>query len=71
LIDSKGGVVAAPAPIEIEEIAETPAGVEEAAPAASDDTATVVAEVATEAPVAEADPDTPEASEDAASEPAN
>jgi large subunit ribosomal protein L10 len=70
LIDSKGGVVA-PAPIKIEETAETPAGVEEAAPAASDDAATVVAEVAVEALVAEVDSDTLEASEDAASEPAN
>jgi len=71
LIDSKGGVVVAPVPIEVAETAETPAGVEEAAPAASDDTATVVAEVAAEPPVAEADPDTPAASEDAASEPAD
>jgi large subunit ribosomal protein L10 len=70
LIDSKGGVIVAPAPVEIEETAKTPAGVEEAAPAASDDAATVVAEVAVEAPVADADSDTPEASEDAASEPA-
>jgi large subunit ribosomal protein L10 len=71
LIDAKGGVVVAPAPVEIEETAATPAGFEEAAPAASDDTATVVAEVAVEAPGADADPDTPAASEDAASEPAN
>jgi len=71
LIDSKGGVVVAPAPVETKETAETPAGVEEAASAASDDAATVVAAVAVEAPVADADSDTPEASEDAASEPAN
>jgi large subunit ribosomal protein L10 len=71
LIDSKGGVVVAPAPVETKEIAETPAGVEEAASAASDDAGTVVAAVAVEAPVADADSDTPEASEDAAGEPAN
>jgi large subunit ribosomal protein L10 len=54
LIESKGGV-AAPAAVEVEEVAETPAGVEEAAPAASDDDATPVAEVAVEeeAPAAE------------------
>ena len=71
LIDSKGGVVVAPAPVETKETAETPAGVEEAASAASDDAATVVAAVAVEAPVADADSDTPEGSKDAASEPAN
>ena len=54
LIESKGGVVA-PAAVEVAEVAETPAGVEEAAPAASDDDATPVAEVAVEeeAPAAE------------------
>jgi len=53
LIDAKGGLVA-PAPVE-PEAAETPAGVEDAAPAASDDTATEVAEVAVdEAPGADA-----------------
>ncbi|HEY5104407.1 MAG TPA: 50S ribosomal protein L10 [Acidimicrobiales bacterium] len=53
LIDSKGGVVAAPVVEQVEVTAETPAGVEEAAPAASDDDATSVAEVeevAAEAP---------------------
>ncbi|HVA53117.1 MAG TPA: 50S ribosomal protein L10 [Acidimicrobiales bacterium] len=70
LIDSKGGAVVTPAVVEPEVVAETPAGVEEAAPAASDDAATPVAEVADEAPVAESEPDTPEASIDAASEPA-
>jgi large subunit ribosomal protein L10 len=70
LIDSKGGVVVAPVVVEPEVVAETPAGVEEAAPAASDDAATVVAEVADEAPVAESEPDTSEASSDASSEPA-
>lgn len=70
LIDSKGGVIVAPAPIKIEETPETPAGVEGAAPAASDAAATVVAEVAEEAPEADTDTDTLEASVDAASEPA-
>ena len=70
LIDSKGGVVVTPEVVEPEVVAETPAGVEEAAPAASDDAATPVAEVADEAPVAEPEPDTSEASSDAASEPA-
>jgi large subunit ribosomal protein L10 len=72
LIESKGGV-AALADVEVEEAAETPAGVEEAAPAASDDAAAVVAEVAVEeeAPVAEPEAETTEApAEDAASEPA-
>ena len=71
LIDSKGGP-AAPAADQVE-AAETPAGVEEAAPAASDDAAAPVAEVAeeTEAPVAEVDAETTEAPvDDAASEPA-
>jgi large subunit ribosomal protein L10 len=68
LIDSKGGV--APVVVEPEETAETPAGVEEAAPAASDDAATEVVADADEAPVAESDTDTSEASVDAASEPA-
>jgi large subunit ribosomal protein L10 len=71
LIDSKGGPVATVEPQV--EAAETPAGVEEAAPAASDDAAAAVAEVAAEdeAPVAEASAETTEApSEDAASEPA-
>jgi len=70
LIDSKGGVVVTPEVVEPDVVAETPAGVEEAAPAASDDDATLVAEVADEAPVAEAEPDRSEASDDAASEPA-
>ena len=73
LLDSKGGPVAAPADVKVEEAAETPAGVEEAAPAASDDAAAPVAEVAAEeeAPVADADAETTEAPlEDAASEPA-
>jgi large subunit ribosomal protein L10 len=47
LIDAKGGPVA-PAPIE-PEAAETPAGVEDAAPAAGDDPATEVAPVAVDA----------------------
>ena len=70
LIDSKGG----PAPtVEEVEAAETPAGVEEAAPAASDDAAAPVAEVAVEeeAPVVDEAAETTEAPvEDAASEPA-
>ncbi|MHB8380013.1 MAG: 50S ribosomal protein L10 [Acidimicrobiales bacterium] len=70
LIDSKGGAVVTPEVVEPEVVAETPAGVEEAAHAASDDAATVVAAVADEAPVADSEPDTSEASSDAASEPA-
>ncbi len=70
LIDSKGGVVVTPEVVEPDVVAETPAGVEEAAPAASDDDATLVAEVADEAPVADAEPDRSEASDDALSEPA-
>ena len=72
LIDSKGGV-AAPAEVKVKEAAETPAGVEEAAPAASDDAAAAVAEVAVEesTPEVVAETETTEApSEDAASEPA-
>jgi large subunit ribosomal protein L10 len=72
LLESKGGA-AVPADDKVEEAAETPAGVEEAAPAASDDAAAVVAEVAVEeeAPVADAEAETTEApTEDAASEPA-
>jgi len=72
LIDSKGGPVAAPVVEEVE-AAETLAGVEEAAPAASDDAAAPVAEVAVEeaAPVADDSAETTEAPvEDAASEPA-
>jgi len=84
LLDAKGGAVA---PVEsVDEAAETPAGVEEAAPAASDDDATPVADVAVEeeapvaepeavateeeAPVAEPEADTEAPAEDAASEPA-
>lgn len=73
LLDSKGGPVASPAEEKAEQAAETPAGVEEAAPAASDDAAAAVAEVAesVEAPVADVDAETTEApTEDAASEPA-
>jgi len=72
LIDSKGGPVAAPVVEEVE-AAETLAGVEEAAPAASDDAAAPVAEVAVEeeAPVVDEVAETTEAPvEDAASEPA-
>ena len=67
LIDAKGG---APAPAaQVDEVAETPAGVEEAGSPASDDTATPVAEVADEAP-ADSDSNTPEASVDAEEAPA-
>jgi large subunit ribosomal protein L10 len=59
----KGGASAAPAAAPA---TETPAGVEDAAPAASDDAAAPVAEV--EAPVADETPEAP--TEDAASEPA-
>jgi large subunit ribosomal protein L10 len=85
LLDSKGGPVA-PAVAPVEEAAETPAGVEEAAPAASDDDATPVADVAVEeeapaaepeavateeeAPAAEPEAETEAPVEDAASEPA-
>jgi len=72
LLDSKGGSVASAAE-SVDEAAETPAGVEEAAPAASDDAAAPVAEVAAEeaAPVADEAAETTEAPvEDAASEPA-
>src|ERR1035438_5377850 len=70
LIESKGGV-AAPAEDKVEEVAETPAGVEKAAPAASDDDATPVAEVAVEdeAPVAESEAEAPVAEEAPAAEP--
>ena len=70
LLDSKGGAVA-PAVDADEPAAETPAGVEDAAPAASDDAATPVAEVEAdaEAPIAEAEADS-EAPEGVASEPA-
>jgi large subunit ribosomal protein L10 len=63
LIDSKGGPQAAPKEDKAEAAAETPAGVEEAAPAASDDAAADVAEVAVEAeaPVADAEAETTEA----------
>jgi len=69
LLDSKGGPVATAALDE--PAAETPAGVEEAADAASDDAATPVAEVEADAdaPVADADADS-EAPEGVASEPA-
>ena len=65
LIESKGGV-AAPAAVEVEEVAETPAGVEEAAPAASDDDATPVAEVAVEDEAPAAEPEADAAVEDEA-----
>jgi large subunit ribosomal protein L10 len=69
LIEAKGGV--APAEDKVEEVAETPAGVEEAAPAASDDDATPVAEVAVEeeAPAAEPEADVPVAEEAPVAEP--
>jgi large subunit ribosomal protein L10 len=72
LIDSKGGAPA-PAVVEDEVAAETPAGVEEAGSPASDDDATEVVDVAdetAEAPAAESEPETPEASSDAESTPA-
>ncbi|MGH9019517.1 MAG: 50S ribosomal protein L10 [Acidimicrobiales bacterium] len=61
LIDSRGGV----APVDVPAAAETPAGVEEAAPAASDDAATPVAEVE-----ASESSDAPEAEAPAEAEPA-
>jgi hypothetical protein len=85
LLESKGGPVAS-ADESVDEAAETPAGVEEAAPAASDDDATPVADVAVEEEAPSAEPEAvateeealaaePEAeieapAEDAASEPA-
>ncbi len=57
LIDSRGGPVAE-AVVEPELTAATPAGVEEAAPAASDDVVTPVTDVAEEAPAAEPEFDT-------------
>ncbi|HEY5303800.1 MAG TPA: 50S ribosomal protein L10 [Acidimicrobiales bacterium] len=71
LIDSKGGPVATTPVVTDEPAAETPAGVEEAADAASDDAATPVAEVVAdvETPVVEAEADS-EAPEGVASEPA-
>jgi large subunit ribosomal protein L10 len=63
LIDSKGGAPA-PAVVEDEVAAETPAGVEEAGSPASDDDATEVVDVAEEAPEAASEPE-PEASNDA------
>jgi large subunit ribosomal protein L10 len=78
LIDSKGGPVAiADVKVdevdEVAEVAETPAGVEEDAPAASDDVAAPVAEVEveSEAPVAEVEAEATEApTENVAGEPA-
>ena len=59
LIDAKGGSATASAE---SPATETPAGVEDAAPAASDDAAAPVAEVAEEAAAsADAEPETPEA----------
>jgi large subunit ribosomal protein L10 len=68
LIDAKGGA-AAPSAAGAE-AAETPAGVEDAAAAASDDTATPVAEVAVDEAPAEAT-DTAEAPAEGAAEPAD
>ncbi len=69
LLDSQGGPVTTVVVDADESAAETPAGVEEAADAASDDAATPVAdaEADTDAPAAEVDAEAPE---DAASEPA-
>jgi large subunit ribosomal protein L10 len=67
LIDAKGGAPA-PAVVEDEMAAATPAGVEEAGSPASDDDAAEVVDVAEEAPetpVAASEPETPEASTDA------
>jgi len=71
LLDSKGGA-ALPADEAPEPVAETPAGVEDAASTASDDDATPVAQVEDEAdaPVAPVDVETTEASSDAPDEPA-
>jgi large subunit ribosomal protein L10 len=63
LIDAKGGAPA-PAVVEDETAAATPAGVEEAGSPASDDDATEVVDVADETPEAPSEPE-PEASDDA------
>jgi len=63
LIDAQGGAPA-PAVVEDEVAAETPAGVEEAGSPASDDDATEVVDVADEAPEAPSEPEPP-ASDDA------
>ncbi len=68
LLDAKGGARAPESSGDLE-AADTPAGVEEAGSPASDDDAAAVADVAEEAPVAESDA-SPEASSDAAEEPA-
>jgi large subunit ribosomal protein L10 len=70
LIEAKGGV-AAPAEDRVEEVAETPAGVEEAGSPASDDDATPVAEAAVEdeAPAAEPEAEAPVEDEAPAAEP--
>jgi large subunit ribosomal protein L10 len=71
LLDSKGGPVASAVVETAEPAAETPAGVEEAADAASDDAATLVAEVEAEADAPAADAEAvSEAPEGVASEPA-
>ncbi|MEI8126941.1 MAG: 50S ribosomal protein L10 [Actinomycetota bacterium] len=72
LLDAKGGPVAVAEPV-VDEVAETPVGVEDAVEAASDDTATEVAEVEVEAEAelatAEAEPSA-EVDETPAAEPA-
>jgi large subunit ribosomal protein L10 len=65
LIESKGGA-AAPAEDKVDEVAETPAGVEEAAPAASDDDATPVADVPVEDEAPAAEPEAPAPAEEEA-----
>jgi large subunit ribosomal protein L10 len=71
LLDSKGGA-SLPADVTPDPVAETPAGVEDAAAPASDDATTPVVQVddETEAPVAPVEDETPEAPSDAPSEPA-
>jgi large subunit ribosomal protein L10 len=72
LLDSQGGPVATKAVETDESTAETPAGVEEVAPAASDDTAALVAEVEAnaEVPVADAEAHSETPAEGVATEPA-
>jgi large subunit ribosomal protein L10 len=66
LLDSKGGSVA-PAAEPVDEVAETPAGVEEAALAASEDDATPVADVPVEEEAPSAEPEAVATEEEAPS----
>ena len=69
LIDAKGGAPSAAAAEQVE-AAETPAGVEEAGTPASDDATSTRRDAAEGADEDPTEPDTPEASSDVTSEPA-